>query len=389
MTAAPRRITVLGSTGSIGRSALDIARRHPDRFTVEALAARSDAERMAAQIREFRPRVAVLSDHAAAARLRAMDPGCPVLGGPEGLAEAAALPADTVLCAVVGAVGLAPLLAALDAGNRVAVANKEPLVMAGRLVMERARARGVDVLPVDSEHNAVFQCLQGHDPADVRCIHLTASGGPFYGRSREQMRDITPEQAAKHPTWRMGEKISVDSATLMNKGLEIIEAMWLFGLPLEKIEVVIHPQSTVHSLVEFNDGNILAQLGVTDMRTPIMHALMYPERAPGPVARLDLADLGALTFHAPDFEAFPCLALARDAAAEGGTATAVLNAANEEAVAAFCAGRIPFLAIGGVVENTRALCPATADWDLESVLDADRRARETAGGLIARMESEG
>lgn len=389
MTTAPRRITVLGSTGSIGRSALDIARRHPDRFTVEALAARNDAERMAEQIREFRPRVAVLSDPAAAARLRAMDPGCPVLGGPEGLAEAAALPADTVLCAVVGAVGLAPLLAALDVGNRVAVANKEPLVMAGRLVMERARARGVDVLPVDSEHNAVFQCLQGHDPADVRCIHLTASGGPFYGRTREQMRDITPEQAAKHPTWRMGEKISVDSATLMNKGLEIIEAMWLFGLPLEKIEVVIHPQSTVHSLVEFNDGNILAQLGVTDMRTPIMHALMYPERAPGPVARLDLAGLGALTFHAPDFEAFPCLALARDAAAEGGTATAVLNAANEEAVAAFCAGRIPFLAIGGVVENTRALCPATADWDLESVLDADRRARETAGGLIARMESEG
>lgn len=389
MTGAPRRITVLGSTGSIGRGALDLVRRHPDLFGVEALAARSDASRMAAQIQEFHPRVAALWDPGAAARLRAMNPGCPVLAGPEGLATAAAMPADTVLCAVVGAVGLAPLLAALDAGNRVAVANKEPLVMAGRLVTEIARARGVDLLPVDSEHNAVFQCLQGHDIADVRCIHLTASGGPFYGRSREEMRDITPAQAAKHPTWRMGEKISVDSATLMNKGLEIIEAMWLFGLPLEKIEVVIHPQSTVHSLVEFNDGNILAQLGVTDMRTPIMHALMHPERAGAPVARLDLARLGALTFDAPDFGAFPCLALARDAAAEGGTATAVLNAANEEAVAAFCAGRIPFLAIGGIVENTRALCPATADWDLESVLDADRRARETAGGLIARMESEG
>jgi 1-deoxy-D-xylulose-5-phosphate reductoisomerase len=384
----PRQITILGSTGSIGRSALEVVRRHPEMFRVGALAAHSNAELLHGQIAEFHPGTVALCDEAAAARLRAMNPGCRVLSGPKGLDETAALPADTVLCAVVGAAGLAPLLAAIDAGNRVAVANKEPLVMAGRLVMERARARGVDVLPVDSEHNAVFQCLQGQDIRDVRCIHLTASGGPFYGMPHEALRFITPAQATRHPTWKMGAKISVDSATLMNKGLEIVEAMWLFGLPQDRIEVVIHPQSTVHSMVEFNDGNILAQLGVTDMKTPILYALAWPDRAPAPIARLDLKALSGLTFAEPCFDEFPCLALARRAAAEGGTATAVLNAANEEAVSAFCGGRLPFLGIADVVAAVCGACPAEPSYDLASVLDADRRARAAAAALIAEMELE-
>ncbi len=382
----PRQITILGSTGSIGRSALEVVRRYPEMFRVRALAAHSNADMLHGQIQEFKPKSVALCDEVAAARLRAMNPGCPVLSGPDGLSETAAMPADTVLCAVVGAVGLAPLLAAVDAGNRVAVANKEPFVMAGRLIMERAQERGVTVLPVDSEHNAVFQCLQGHDIGDVRCIHLTASGGPFYGMPREALQFITPAQATRHPTWKMGAKISVDSATLMNKGLEIVEAMWLFGLPQDRIEVVIHPQSTVHSMVEFNDGNILAQLGVTDMRTPILYALAWPDRAPAPVARLDLAALSGLTFARPCFDEFPCLALARRAAAEGGTATAVLNAANEEAVSAFCGERLPFLEIAGVVAEVCRRCPAEPSHDLASVLGADRRARAAAAEVIAEME---
>ncbi len=383
----PRQITILGSTGSIGISALEVVRRYPEMFRVRALAAHSNADLLAAQIREFKPEAVALCDEAAATRLRAMEPGCRVLSGLQGLDEIAVLPVDTVLCAVVGAVGLSPLLAAIDAGNRVAVANKEPFVMAGRLIMERARERGVKVLPVDSEHNAVFQCLQGHDIEDVRCIHLTASGGPFYGMPREALQFITPAQATRHPTWKMGAKISVDSATLMNKGLEIVEAMWLFGLPQDRIEVVVHPQSTVHSMVEFNDGNILAQLGVTDMKTPILYALAWPDRAPAPIARLDLKALSGLTFAEPCFDEFPCLALARRAAAEGGTATAVLNAANEEAVAAFCGERLPFLDIAGVVAEVCGRCPAEQKYDLASVLDADCRARAAATDVIAEMES--
>jgi len=382
-----RPITILGSTGSIGRSALEVVRRYPEMFRVRALAAHSNADLLAAQIAEFKPEAAALYDEVAAVRLRGMVPECRVLSGPEGLNELAAMPADTVLCAVVGAVGLAPLLAAVDAGNRVAVANKEPLVMAGRLIMERAQARGVKVLPVDSEHNAVFQCLQGNNIDDVRCIHLTASGGPFYGMPREALQFITPAQATRHPTWKMGAKISVDSATLMNKGLEIVEAMWLFGLPQDRIEVVIHPQSTVHSMVEFKDGNILAQLGVTDMRTPILYALAWPDRAPEPVARLNMAALSGLTFAEPCFDEFPCLALARRAAAEGGTATAVLNAANEEAVSAFCGERLPFLDIAGVVAEVCGRCPAEPAYDLASVLDADRRARALATEVITEMEA--
>ncbi len=380
---APRRVTILGSTGSIGRSALDVVRHYPDRFRVETLAAHSNTGLLLDQIREFYPRAVAVYDTEAAENLAKMNPGCAVWAGPGGLARAAAEPADTVLCAVVGAVGLAPLLAAIDAGNRVALANKEPLVMAGRLVMERAREKGVMVLPVDSEHNAVFQCLQGHDIRDVRCIHLTASGGPFYGCPREALRDITPAQATRHPTWKMGAKISVDSATLMNKGLEIIEAMWLFGLPQDRIEVVIHPQSTIHSLVEFYDGNILAQLGVTDMKMPILYALAWPERMDKPMRRLDLSGLGALSFAAPCFADFPCLALAREAAAAGGTAPAVLNAANEEAVAAFCAGRLPFLGIADVVAAVLGNCAVSDRYDLEAVLAADLDARAKTAEIIA------
>jgi 1-deoxy-D-xylulose-5-phosphate reductoisomerase len=382
----PRRISILGSTGSIGRSALDVVRHYPGLFQVDVLAARASVEVLAAQIREFHPHTVAVSDPLAAARLRAMDLGVTILDGEDGMVCAAQAPVDIVLCAVVGAIGLRPLLAAIDAGNGVAVANKEPFVMAGRLVMEHAAARGVEVLPVDSEHNAIYQCMHGYKKQDVRCIHLTASGGPFYGRDRATLGAVTPAQATKHPTWDMGAKISVDSATLMNKGLEIVEAMWLFGLPEDRIDVVIHPQSVIHSLVEFNDGNILAHLGVTDMKFPILFALTWPERVQSPMARLDLTTLRSLTFAAPDFREFPCLGLARAAAKTGGTATALLNAANEAAVEAFCAGRIPFLAISEVVERVMTSCPAGQDYTLEAVLAADAEARRYAADYIHHLE---
>ena len=382
-----KRVTILGSTGSIGRSTLEVLRQHPSRFEVAGLAAHSNVDLLAAQIREFQPEFAALTDLEAARALEALDTGATVLAGLEGLDQIAAVPVDTTLCAVVGAAGLHPLLEAIKAGNRVAVANKEPFVMAGRLVMERARAKGVEVLPVDSEHSAIFQCLHGQDRDEVRCIHLTASGGPFYGRRREELSRITPEQATKHPTWDMGAKISVDSATLMNKGLEIIEAMWLFGVSADQVEVVIHPQSVIHSLVEFRDGHILAHLGLTDMKFPIQFALTYPKRVESPFERLDLSSLGALSFAAPDFSEFPCLRYAREAASEGGTAPAVLSAANEEAVQAFCAGRLPYLQISEVVRIAREECVAIQDYSLEAVLDADRMARGKARQVIETLET--
>lgn len=386
-TRAPLRISILGSTGSIGRSALEVVRHYPGMFQVEVLAAQASVEVLAGQVRAVRPRFVALADPAAAARFRALDLGVEVLEGPAGMLAAAAVPVDTVLCAVVGAVGLKPLLAAIDAGNRVAVANKEPFVMAGGLIMARAASRGVEVLPVDSEHNAIYQCMHGYKKSDVRCIHLTASGGPFYGKPRESLRGVSPEQATKHPTWDMGAKISVDSATLMNKGLEIVEAMWLFGLPEDRIDVVIHPQSVIHSLVEFNDGNILAHLGVTDMKFPILFALTWPERVESPMARLDLTTLRSLTFAAPDFSEFPCLGLARAAAREGGMAPAVLNAANEAAVAAFCARRIPFLAIDSVVAEALERCPRDGAHSLEAVLETDAAARRLAEERIHKLET--
>jgi 1-deoxy-D-xylulose-5-phosphate reductoisomerase len=381
----PRRIVILGSTGSIGRSALDVVRHYPGRFEVVGLGAHSNVDLLHRQVMEFKPAFVAMSDLDAAKALQDRVPEVAVWSGPEGLERLGAVPADIVLCAVVGAVGLKPLLSALDAGNSVALANKEPLVMAGRLVMERARARGVQVLPVDSEHNAIFQCLQGHRIEDVQCVHLTASGGPFYGRSRESLRAVTPDQAARHPTWDMGRKISVDSATLMNKGLEVVEAMWLFGLPLDKIQVVIHPQSIVHSLVEFTDGSILAHLGITDMKFPILFALTWPERVQSPMGRLDLTRMRELTFGAPDFSEFPCLGYAFRAARTGGTAPALLNAANEMAVEAFCRRRIPFLGICDVVGGVLDACAARADSELESVLEADREARRAASRIIETM----
>lgn len=378
-------ITILGATGSIGKSALDVVRHYPDHFNVVGLAGHRNVSLLADQIREFKPRYAAMSDPCAAGTLAEMDLDVTVLDGDAPLELLAAVPADTVLCAVVGAIGLPPLLAAIDAGNRVAVANKEPFVMAGKLIMERAAARGVEVLPVDSEHNAIFQCTMGHAHGDIRCIHLTASGGPFYRRQRSTLRDVRPAEATRHPTWDMGAKISVDSATLMNKGLEIVEAMWLFDLAPDRIDVVIHPQSVIHSLVEFNDGNILAHLGVTDMRFPILFALTHPERVELPMERLDLTALSALTFDAPDFSAFPCLAYARDAAAAGGTAPAVLNAANEVAVEAFCGERLGFLDISEVVGRVYEESAMSQDYSLESVLAADSDARARARAWVEQL----
>ncbi len=384
----PTRFSILGSTGSIGRSALDIVRHYPGRFEIVALAAHSNVDLLAEQIAEFQPAYAAVADEGAGERLRGMDVPAELLTGPAGLERLAAVPVDVMLCAVVGAAGLKPLLSAIDAGNRIALANKESLVAAGELLMDRARQRGVDVVPVDSEHSAIFQCLHGRKSEEVRCVHLTASGGPFYGRRRESLRYVTPEEATNHPTWSMGAKVSVDSATLMNKGLEVIEAMRLFGLPLSKIEILIHPQSIVHGLVEFNDGNILGHLGVTDMRFPILFALTWPERVELPLGRLDLTAIRALTFAAPDFSEFPCLALALHAAEQGGTAPAIMNAANEAAVAAFCKQRIGFLQIGDVVEEVLGTSAISADASLEAVLSADAQARQKAEEIIGTLGCE-
>lgn len=378
-----KKITVLGSTGSIGQNTLEVIRRHPDQFQIHGLTARGNVELLLAQIKEFRPHYVSIFDPELRETVQMHAGHCQVLSGLEGLVELASQPVDLVLNAVVGAVGLHPLLAALKAGNHVATANKEPLVMAGRYIMEEAGKQGVRILPVDSEHSAIFQCLEGSNRADVRCVHLTASGGPFYRYSPEEMRHISPAQAMSHPTWDMGAKISVDSATLMNKGLEIIEAMWLFGLELEQIRVVIHPQSIVHSLVEFVDGSFLAQLGRADMKLPIAYALNYPSRLKLSDERMDLATIGTLTFDKPDCKTFPCLTLAQEAAREGGTAPAVLNAANEEAVAAFCNAKIPFLAIAEVVERTLSESNFSSAYDLDAVLEADRDARLRAQAHIA------
>ena len=383
----PRRVVILGSTGSIGRSALDVVRRSRADFDVVGLAARSNTERLAKQIAEFAPAWVAVFDEDAGTDLAARHPGVNVLTGASGLEELAAVPADVTLCAMVGAAGLGPVLAAIDAGNRIALANKEPLVMAGELIMARAREKGVPVTPVDSEHSAIWQCLSGHDVADVACIHLTASGGPFYHAENEALAHVTPEQAASHPTWDMGTKVSVDSATLMNKGLEVIEAVWLFGVPLDKVQVIIHPQSIVHSLVEFTDGSMLAHLGVTDMRFPIQFALCWPRRAPRPMGRLDLASMPDLSFARPDVARFPCLGYARESARIGGTAPALLNAANEVAVEAFCRHRIGFLDIPRVVGEVLERCPVCHEMTLGAILAADQEARATAETEAASLGS--
>jgi 1-deoxy-D-xylulose-5-phosphate reductoisomerase len=380
-----RRVAVLGATGSIGDSTLDVVARHPDRFEVGALAAYGQWEKLAVLCRRFRPPVAALVDKDAARSLERdlAGAGLPtrVLAGEEGVCAVAALPdVDTVLAAIVGAAGLGPTMAAARAGKRILLANKEALVIGGVAFMAAATAGGATLLPIDSEHNAIFQCLPhgyAREPggAGVRRILLTASGGPFRTTPIAELAFVTPAQACAHPKWVMGRKISVDSATMMNKGLEVIEAHWLFGATHDRIEVVIHPESVVHSLVEYVDGSVLAQLGNPDMRTPIAQALAYPERVDAGVDALELARIGALTFAAPDLERFPCLALAYGALADGGTAPAVLNAANEVAVAAFLDGRIRYTEIAPACAEALARLPAAPLATLDDALAADAAAR--------------
>jgi 1-deoxy-D-xylulose-5-phosphate reductoisomerase len=383
-----RTIAILGATGSIGASALDVIARHPERFTVTALCANRRWEALLELVRRFRPPYAALLELSAAQKLEAavQREGLPtrVLQGEAGLCAISALPeADTVIAAIVGAAGLAPTLAAARAGKRILLANKETLVLAGALFIEAVREGGATLLPIDSEHNAIFQCLphlRAHDvgAAGVRRILLTASGGPFRATPKSELVNVTPDAACAHPNWRMGRKISVDSATMMNKGLEVIEAHWLFGAAIEAIDVLIHPQSVIHSLVEYVDGSVLAQLGNPDMRTPIAQALAWPERVDAGVISLDLARIGTLNFAPPDAERFPCLGLAYAALRDGGTATAVLNAANEIAVAAFLEGRIGFLDIAAVCEQTLARIPTGPVRSLDDALAADADARRSA-----------
>ena len=370
-------VSILGSTGSIGRQSLDIISRLP--VKVSALTAGTGVERMAEQCRTFQPELAVMATQEAGEELRPLICDLPtrIAWGEEGLIEAASIPsADCVITAVVGMVGLKPTLAAIRAGKRIGLANKETLVCAGELVMAEAKKFGVEIIPVDSEHSAIFQCLMGNaDRREVKKIILTCSGGPFFGKSREELRSVTKADALRHPNWKMGPKITIDCSTLMNKGLEVIEAMRLYELPLEQVDVVIHRQSIVHSLVEFVDGAVMAQMGAPDMRLPIQLALTYPERVVCPVDPLDLTTCGALTFSKPDLEAFPCLALAYRCAKQGGTACAVMNGANEAAVALYLADQIGFYDIYDLVSGAVDTIENIQNPTLEQILDADRQAR--------------
>ncbi|HHO67744.1 MAG TPA: 1-deoxy-D-xylulose-5-phosphate reductoisomerase [Gammaproteobacteria bacterium] len=388
-------ITLLGSTGSIGVSTLDVIGRHPGRYRVVALTANADVDGLLAQCLAHRPRYAVMADAAAADRLRGRlaveAPDIEVLDGEDSLVRVAQLDeVGCVMAGIVGAAGLLPTLAAARAGKRVLLANKEALVMAGQLFMDEVRRSGAVLLPVDSEHNAVFQCLPAGflpgqaAPEGVEQILLTASGGPFRTLPLEQLATVTAEQACAHPNWDMGRKISVDSATMMNKGLEVIEACWLFGLPDSRIQVVLHPQSVVHSLVQYRDGSVLAELGNPDMRTPIAHALAWPQRIGSGVGLLDLFAVGRLDFEPPDLDRFPCLALAGRAWRAGGTAPALLNAANEVAVQAFLDGELAFTGIAGVIAAVLDRCPVRDAGSLEAILAADAEARACAREAIGQ-----
>ncbi|MDE0459350.1 MAG: 1-deoxy-D-xylulose-5-phosphate reductoisomerase [Chromatiales bacterium] len=392
-----KRLAVCGSTGSIGVSTLDVVSRNRSRYEIFALTAHSNVEMLAAQCRQWRPRFAVMADDSAAMRLAAVlssqEPKTEVLAGASGLQHVAAHPeVDYVMAAIVGGAGLVPTLAAARSGKRVLLANKEALVMSGRLFMDAVREGGTDLLPIDSEHNAIYQCMPGPS-ADggargVRRILLTGSGGPFRTRDPESLHDVTPDEACAHPNWSMGRKISVDSATMMNKGLEVIEACWLFDTGPRSLEVVVHPQSVIHSMVEYEDGSVLAQLGNPDMRTPIAHALAWPERIESGVAPLDLVSTARLDFEAPDFDRFPCLRLGFEAAQAGGSAPAALNAANEVAVDAFLNRRLRFTAIARVAEETVAACAADEPRTLDDVLDLDGAARARAAEFIATASSQ-
>lgn len=391
---SPRQVTVLGATGSIGQSTLDVIARHPDRFSVYAVTACQRIDELARICRRFEPRFAVVADETLMPRLREMlgsDSRTEVLGGADNLCTVAASPdADTVMAAIVGAAGLPPTLAAVRAGKRVLLANKEALVMTGALFMQAVADSGAELLPIDSEHNAIFQCLpvgrsRDLSGAGVNRILLTASGGPFRESSLAELEAVTPGQACAHPNWSMGPKISVDSASLMNKGLELIEACWLFNTKPSRVEVHIHPESIIHSMVEYLDGSVIAQLGSPDMRTPIANGLAWPERIESGVSPLDLFAVGRFHFERPDLERFPCLALAAGAFQSGGTAPAVLNAANEEAVEAFLAGRLRFVDIPGIIDHVLSTLPAKAADTLESIMAMDREARYEAQQRIRQV----
>jgi 1-deoxy-D-xylulose-5-phosphate reductoisomerase len=392
-----QNIAILGATGSIGASTLDVIARHPSRFRVAALTANRQVDELAELCRRHRPDTVCVADAAQAPRLRerlaAAGASCRVLAGEEGLIETASLPqVDCVMAAIVGAAGLRATLAAAAAGKKLLLANKEALVVAGAVFMETVRSSRATLLPIDSEHNAIFQCLPpfasgGLAAKGIRRILLTGSGGPFRARARTELQRVTPDEACAHPNWVMGRKISVDSATMMNKGLEVIEAHWLFGAEPEQIQVVVHPQSVVHSMVEYADGSVIAQLGHPDMRTPIAQALAYPDRIDTGVPALDLFRIGSLGFERPDFARFPALGLAYAALRSGGAAPATLNAANEVAVAAFLEGRLPFLEITSVIEETLGALGTGRSRTLEEVLDADARARSRAAQIVARFNS--
>ncbi len=382
-----RRVAILGSTGSIGQNALSVVDAHRERLSVVALAAGENADLLAAQIAKYRPAIVSMATGAGADRLRLAASGVRIASGRDGLVEVATAPdADIVLCASSGTEALEAVLAAIERKKTIALANKEVLVMAGGIVMDAARRHGVTILPVDSEHNAIHQCLHGRGQREIRRLILTASGGPFRGRSASELEGVTADQALNHPTWRMGRKITVDSATLMNKGLEVIEAHWLFGVAADQIDVVVHPQSVVHSMVELTDGSVIAQLGVTDMRLPIQYAFSYPERWSAALPSLDLVGAGRLDFHTPDTQAFPCLALAYRALLAERSLPVVLNAANEVAVARFLDGRLAFPAIAQVIEQTMAAHKPAEVNTLAAVRAVDAWAREQAQASAREVE---
>lgn len=382
-----RSVTILGATGSIGRSTLDLIDRNPDRYSCVALTAQSNVDALAQAAKRSRAKFAVIGDESRYAALKEAlsDTGIEAAAGSDAIIEAAERPSDIVMAAIVGAAGLRPALAALERGATLALANKECLVCAGDVVTTVARRHGGRLLPVDSEHNAIYQVFDFERPERVSRVILTASGGPFRTWALEDMRAVTPEQAVNHPVWSMGAKISIDSATLMNKGLEVIEASHLFPVSHDRFQVIVHPQSVVHSMVEYVDGSVLAQMGTPDMRTPIAYTLAYPERLETPCRRLDLADVGKLTFESPDFTRFPALNLALSALRDGGTAPAVLNAANEVAVQAFLDRRIRFLDIAAIVAEVLSGMPCEDAMDLETVLAADGEARHRAELAVVAM----
>jgi len=385
-----KKIVILGSTGSIGTNALDIIAKFPGKFQAVGLTAGTNVEKLEEQIRAFSPAAVAMADDAAAARLRARCAGLKtaILSGADGLRQVATMPeTDLVISAIVGGAGLVPTLAAIKAGKFIALANKEPMVMAGRLMQDEARKHGVRIFPVDSEHSALFQSMEGHRAEDILRLILTASGGPLWNCTKDQLQHVTVEQALKHPNWKMGDKITIDSATLMNKGLEVVEARWLFDIPASKIEVVVHRESIIHSLVEYQDRSVIAQLGLPDMRTPIAYAMNYPERVPLDLPSLNLARIGTLTFFDPDHDKFPCLGLGYEALRTGGTMPAVLNAANEVAVQAFLDRRIGFLGIAGTIRRTMDAHTPVEVATIEDALGTDAWARAKAGEIVDSLSS--